>query len=409
MTEGIGLAVHSRISKWLGVVSDPGLRLSEGQTAGIAFELHWDSEILKDLIAHGVETCLGAGDECRDLVDRRLFGARPRRRYGQWCLDMALAAGESKAAAFYLQELLDCMTGEIGLDGLTAEEVREQLAADEALLDQFDQLKAHGMLVEGGGNRSITSATPVAMEKKEEDTPKQRALQAQIEAQAAELRAGGGTLELLHRAAEAYLGINEDCVGTSSRQRLGDLVGTRTDLIDLLIAGLEGTIAANDLPGCEDVVRLQDRGQVNVLVLAFIAGLHSLEQAGRLSEDGLTENQTRMAVTSLYTLPRLFDVEGAVETGMYRPMWFRTVLGDSPEFVADVIRHNTALKLEAGIQQPIELHELANAEDHRKVAELISLSVLENFPKAETDIALQGLCWALNAALNNCDWITLDV
>ena len=42
--------------------------------------------------------------------------------------------------------------------------------------------------------------------------------------------------------------------------------------------------------------------------------------------------------------------------------------------------------------------------DHREVAELISLSVLEHFPKVETVVALLALCWALNAALKSCDW-----
>ena len=60
------------------------------------------------------------------------------------------------------------------------------------------------------------------------------------------------------------------------------------------------------------------------------------------------------------------------------------------------------------MQLAIELHELANAEDHRAVAELISLSVLKHFPKAETDAAFQALCWSLNAALKSCDWSAVD-
>ena len=79
-----------------------------------------------------------------------------------------------------------------------------------------------------------------------------------------------------------------------------------------------------------------------------------------------------------------------------RPEWFRTVLRDNPVLVADVLRRSAAGKLETGVQLARELHELANAEDHREVAELISLSVLEHFPKAETDVALQALCWSLN-------------
>ena len=93
---------------------------------------------------------------------------------------------------------------------------------------------------------------------------------------------------------------------------------------------------------------------------------------------------------------------------MYRPVWFRTVLRDNPALVADVLRRSAARKLATGVQRATELHELAKAEDHREVAELISLSVLEHFPKAETEVALQALCWALNAALKTCDWSAVD-
>ena len=403
-TPGGSVAVD-RLYEWLGVVSDPGLRMSEGQTVSIRFDLGWDAESLKALIAHGVETCIRTGEECKDLVDRRLFGARPW-RYGRWCLDMALAAGGGKAASFYVQELINCVEGGSRADGLTLEGVRAGLAGDGALMDQFDEMVARGSFGEARteGSPAPGSAADIALAA---DTAEQRIWQAEIEAQAIELRSGRGEPKLLHRAAEAYLGAHDTSKGKTPRQRLGDLVGSRADLIDLLISGMEGTITREDLPGCDDVVWIFDRNLVNPLVLPFAAGLHSLEQTGSLSDGGLTENQTRMAVTILYTLPRIFELDGSVRTGMYRPDWFRTVLSDNPALVADVLRHSTARKLETGVQQPTELHELANAEDHREVAELISLWVLEDFTKAETDMALQGLCWSLNAALKSCDWLIL--
>ena len=67
-----------RLYEWLGVVSDPDLALAKWQTASVRFDLEWNSDVLKALIAHGVETCLRRGVECTGLVNRRLFGARPR-------------------------------------------------------------------------------------------------------------------------------------------------------------------------------------------------------------------------------------------------------------------------------------------------------------------------------------------
>ena len=176
-------------------------------------------------------------------------------------------------------------------------------------------------------------------------------------------------------------------------------------MIDLLLAGMEGTIAREDLPGCDDVVRLFDRNRINWLVLPFVAGLHSLEQSGRLSASDLSESQNRLAVTILYMLPQKFvDADSADATGTYRPAWFRTLLRDNRALVADVLRRSAARKLETGVQPAIELRELAAAEDHREVAALASLPLLESFPKAETDAALMALCCSLNAALTSCDW-----
>ena len=115
-----------RLYEWLGVVSDPGLPLPDWKKSSIRLDLEWNSDELKKLIAHGVETCLRRGSNCTGMVDRRLFGARPR-DHGQWCLDMALYAEEGSTAAFYVQELASCVTDGIRSDGLTVEAAREAL------------------------------------------------------------------------------------------------------------------------------------------------------------------------------------------------------------------------------------------------------------------------------------------
>ncbi len=401
-----GSVAVDRLYEWLGVVSDPGLRLPEPQTEHIRFDLAWDAESLKALITYGVETCVRTGEECEDLVDRRLFGARPW-RYGQWCLDMALGADEGKVASFYIQELINCVEDGSRADGLTLEGARAGFAGDRALTDQFDEIVARGSSDDGQAERSPGHASTAEMGSAE-DTAGQRIWQAETEAQATELQSGRGAPDLLHRAAEAYLGVHDTFAGKSARQRLDDLVGSRADLIDLLLSGMEGSITREDLPDCDDVVRLYDRNRVNVLVMPFVAGLHSLEQAGRLLDDGLNGSQIRLAVTVLYLLPRRFvDPDSNDGSSVYRPAWFRSVLRDNPALVAGVVRRSAGLKLESGVQLPIELHELAKAEDHREVAKMASLSVLEDFPKVETDEALQALCWTLHAALETCDWLAV--
>lgn len=391
-----------RLCEWLSVVSDPGLHFPDGQRAHIKFGLTWNQDALKALIAHGVETCLQQGEDCVGLVDRRLFGARPW-DYGRWCLDKAIGAEEGPAVSFYLTELLDCLTDEEYADGLTAEAARARLAEHEALLDEFDGLVARR-------SRSESGTEPRAMTGAEsgQDTPEQRTWQVHIETEKSELSAGRGSPDLLHRAAEAYLGFQEDSTRQTPRQRIEALVGSRIDLIDPLMAGIEGSVARDDLPGCDDVVRLFDQRRIDWLALSFAAGLHSLEQSNRLPADELAESQTRLAVTILYTLPQwLLDPERAEGNAVYRPQWFQDLLRNQPALIGDVLRRSAALKLETGVQLAVELRELANEQDHQLVAELISISVLEQLPNAETDAALQALCWALYAALKESDWSEL--
>ena len=404
MREQGDVVAVDQLYEWLGVVSDSGLGLPTWQIDSIRSDLQWDSERMKALIAHGVETCLGKGEECKDLVDRQLLGARPWMGYGRWCLEMALAAPKGKAATFYLQELLDWVMDGRRADRLTVEEVRKRLAADEVLMNQFDDMVTRRSHVETRTERRTAPKSATYMEPTV-DTEEQRVWQEQIEAQAPELQAGRGAPELLHRAAEAYLGLQDNSAGKTPRQHLGDLVGSRVDMIDLLLEGMEGTLAREGLPGCDDVVRLFDQNRVNLLVLPFVAGLHSLEQSGRLSGGDLTKSQARLAVTILYVLPQRFlDPDSVDGHSVYRPEWFRALLRDNPILVADILHRSAAEKLETGVQPAIELRELANAEDHREIAELLSLSMLEHFPKAETDEAMRALCWLLNSALKRCDW-----
>ena len=392
-----------RLYEWLGVASDSGLRFPEGDKAMVKFDLQWNADPLKALIAYGVETSLRRGEECVDLVDRRLFGARPF-EYARWCLEMVLAAEKEKAVSFYLQELFDCVMGGVRANGMTVEGARAGLAADAALLNQFDHMVERRARAKTR-TEGRTASEPSADTEPPRDTPQQQAWQARIAAQASALRAGRGSPRLLYKAAEAYLGIHGDSSEKAPRDRLRNLVGGREDLIDLLVVGMEETIGRGDLPGCDDVVRLFDKRRVDWLVLPFVAGLHSLEQAGQLSAGDLNESQTRLGVAILYTLPReCVDPNSSGQTGTYRPEWFRAILRDEPALVAEVLRGTAARKLETGVQPATELHEVAIAEDHREVAAIASLPVLERFPTAQTDVALLALCWSLKAALERCDW-----
>ena len=392
-----GRVAPDRLYNWLGMFSDSGFQILDRDIVSLRFGLEWDAEALKALIAHAVDTCLASGGDCADVVDRRLFGARPF-RYGHWCIEKALTAGEPEAASFYLRELFDCVTDGRRASGLTVEGARAALAAEEALLRQFDQMSEHPTGQEFRPENGTKTESP------EEPAERPRG-QAQVTALSSTSKALRVGPRLLHQAAEAYLGIAGNPTNLTPRECLTDFAGRFLQPADVLLAAMEGTIGREDLPDSDDVVRLCDEGLVNPLVLPFAAGLHSLEQSGRILVNDLNKDQLRLAVTILYTLPRqCVDPNHAGQTDTYRPKWFRTLLRDDPALVADVLCRVAVRKLETGVQLATELHELWGAEDHREVARLATLPVLKRFPRAETDAALQALCWTLHAAFSVRDW-----
>ena len=383
----------ARLYGWLRVVADPALGLSENDRALMRARLRSNGEALKALVRHGVETCLKTGKDCTGVIDSRLFGARPI-DYGPWCVAMALEAEDERAASFYLGELVKEIAEDTG--GLTVARIRAQLAQDEVLSRRFEDLVRHRV---GSGERGSGGAP-------EGSPAKSREGNARKESPAALAAALRDMPQGLHRAAEAFLGHLENVEGKSPCERLAGLVGGSRELADGFLVALEEAVGRGDLPDCDEVVRLAYAGRIDPRVLPFAAGLHILEQSGRLSIGDLAEGTIRLAVTILYVLPqRLVDPASADGHGTYRPAWFRALLRDNAVLVADVLRRTAVRKLELGVWPAGELRELAKADDHREVAALAALPVLEQFPKAETDASLMSLCWTLQAALERCDWL----
>ena len=397
-----GRIATDRLYNWLGFFSANGYQLLDRDIARIRFDLEWDSLALKALIAHAVETCLAGGEDCADVVDRRLFGARPF-RYGRWCAEMARTARAPQAASFYLRELHGCVTDGRRADGLTVESAHACLAGEEALLREFDRMSERAVVPESrhqaGKSQESTDGT-------EEERPGTRSA---VTASSSTSKMSMVEPRFLHRAAKAYLGIAGQSEGSTPRQRLVDFANGSPESVDDLLAAMEGMVKRGDLPDCDDVVRLFDEEKVNLLVLPFVAGLHSLEQSGLLTVGYLNEGQFRLAVTILYTLPQqLVDPDDVDGFGTYRPEWFQVLLRDDPVLVSDVLCRTAARKLETGLQQPTELYEMATAADHEAVAKLAAVRVLECYPKAETEVALLALCLALRAALAYCDWSAVE-
>ena len=387
-----------RLLNWLKVASELRLGAPEWLMSTIRFHLEWNRDKVKELFAYSVETCMRDQDpsRCAAMIDRWPFGARSY-DHGPWCLGKALSASDDRVASFYLAEAVNCISEGKRSGGLTVDEVRARISGSPALLELLSDwtARAEDPTPQSGVEHGYPPGS---------DTEMQVAWQQLIAAQAQELRDGRGEARILHGIAEAYLGVNEGVEGANPFERLGNLVGSRTELVGVLREGLESTVDRTDLPDCRRVHRLLDSERVHFLVLPFLAGLDSRERAARLNVGELDEDRIDLAVTVLYCLDwECLGADLARGTALFRPQWFRTLLRDDPALVSVMLRRSVEEKQRTGQRPAVELRHLAHDEDHREVARLAALPLLERFPNRDTEHARRELCWVLKAALKNCE------
>ena len=380
-----GDVVAHRLYNWLRLLSDSGFEILDRDMDSLRFGLRWNQETLKALIAHGVNECMARGEECTGLVDRHLYGARPF-DYGPWCVAQAFAAsGQPDAESFYLSELVDCLTGGSGALRLTVEKARAALSSDKSLLHRFNQMleSRAGPISRHKGQMPLDSP----------DEHEHRSSQpAPTDSPPSVAMAGQVDREQLHWAATAYLGIHDRFTGETPRERLRAFAGGSPEIADALLTEMEATAHDTHLPKCEEVVRSLDREKINLLVLPFAAGLHSLEKSGRLMISDLTQDQARLAVTIVYTLSaRAVDPDSTNSATIYRPQWFQTLLERQPGLVAGILCDVAVTKLETGVQTPIEIHELRYADDHEKVARAAAVPLLQRFSDGEVGLGIAGV------------------
>lgn len=382
---------------WLLLASRPGLHVFDPTVGAIASELNRNENKLKELITFGVERCALAEDavSCVRSMERALFRARPR-DLGRWCVDRALSANTEFAAAIYIDLFVDHLVRDPLASDLTFGQFRERLIPKPLLVARLD--KRRSVLNHPPGDQAYAFLADLFP-----DTEVQTTSQREIEAESAQLQRGYGSPHLLERAAQAYFGNGKDICGESPGDRLGRLVGTRTDLAAHLRAGLLGVPGRRDLPTPSDVVAACVRGAMPPLTLPFMAALHKLDWPGRLDVSGMNDDVLDLAVTILHSVPadRLIpDPHDPFRT--FRPRWLSQALQERPRPVADALTRAISQKLAMGVVPESEAWTLAQ-EDHRDVAALVCEPLLRAFPRENGTEFLATLGWLLAAALKNCD------
>lgn len=349
----------------------------------------------KAMIAACVEDCRGK-QQFTVYVDMKrnklLFGATPPLDFGSWCLEQAIRATDDKAAIWhwYIREVADALYAHKYDEGLTREIAEARLVHYPPIEKAFrKRLSEH----EESKNRE-----KALREESENETSKERQeFLDLVKKHVVALRDNRCPPELLNYLAAAYFDdpINRLFEGKTSRDRLRNLLGDDTGLIDTVLSGLRGSIRRNDVPTEAEIIRLSAGNRTYFLELPFLAGMEELSEPEK--ETPLNERQMRQAIAFYYnrgTLPHY---------GGESPHWYRWLLTCRPDVVSDVLIEYVRSQLRNRRERFAEARELASSKEHEVVARLASLTLLELFPVRCTSPQLGLLNVLLIAALLYCE------
>ena len=408
-----GLKAHGdqlstkRLYDWLGVglAGDGGLGGSGQEVlSGIRVWLEKRPDVQKAIIMEGLERCSASDsdfgfDICASGIEKRLYGASPPSAYGLWCLERAIALADSKPriAKYLLEEAARTLESQNGNEGLSLDLLIERAGSVKVLEERLNQILAPQPL------------RPTFFEYQEEHkkyAQEQRRREeewvAYVRSNATALRENRAFPQLLYWIAREYFSNNgPPFLGFSTengpRAVEQSLQGDER-LTDAALQGLQGVLNRKDVPEIEEILDLHGKGRMYYLTWPFLAGLAEVERTA--PEDDASqweEDRIRKAVAFYYCTPH----------ANYRPQWYRQLLTECPDLVADIQVQSAISAFRSGADYIYELYELAHHPDHAQVARYASLPLLRAFPVRCALKQVQSLDHLLWAAIQHADRTSL--
>ena len=389
------IAPH-RLFSWLGVAAwnHHEMWVPPDNAEDIGTWLSQHPEIQKAMIAACVEDCSGEQrfDICVDMKRHRLlFDATPPPDFGSWCLEQAIRATDDKAAIWYwyIREVADALYAHKYDEGLTREIAEARLVHYPPIEKAFRERLSER-------EESKNRGKALREESENETSKEQQEFQDLVKKHVVALRENRCTPKLLNHLASAYFDnpINRLFEGKTSRDRLRNLLGDDTDLIETVLTALRDSVDRSDVPIDTEIIRLRADNRRHYLGLPFLAGLEELSEPEK--EPTLNERQMRQAVAFYYGWPLSYY-------GDQKPHWYRCLLVRRPDVISDVLIKSVRSELRNGKDHFYEAHELVFSKEHEEVARLASLTLLELFPVRCRSAQLRSLNVLLTAALLHCE------
>ena len=150
-----------------------------------------------------------------------------------------------------------------------------------------------------------------------------------------------------------------------------------------------------DLPEDNEILRLADEQKHHLLMLPFLVGLDECQPDDlRVGEPPFGEPGMRRALAFRFQAPDLWNQE---------PCWYRALVVDRPDLVAEAFVWAIRSTLRRGASDGLGLYELGHDDGHRPVARLALGPLLTSFPVRGKIAQLNILKRLIFAALRHLD------
>ena len=396
-----------RLFDWLGVatwIGDWDRDIATADEAGhVVSWLKQRPEFWKSLWKKGLRRCIATAEcassqefhNCMAMEQRRvLFNFATPHDLGRWHLDQALTTEDHTAREWLIDYVARCVHNRPSNERISLAEVERSLAERPALKEIFEEKLSR---IEESRVRDANLSTERDNKRKQRQTKERQHLKPHQTA----LRENRAEPGLLYNLALVYLGENPHFGGKDPKSRLLNLLGDDHDLVEAVLQGLRGSIDRGDIPSDDEVIKLSCESKRHTLAVPIVAGLEERASAAPGHQVPLDDDKLRLALAIHYTEPHWSVYIGGDRPADQKTLWFPPVLKSHPHIVSEVLIKFAGVKLRNGAEGVDGLYELAHSQDHREVAQLAALRLLEMFPVRCKEAQLKDLRHLLHSAALN--------
>lgn len=400
-----------RLFNWLGVAGREGdwnydVGFSRKERERVRSWLNEHPEVWKTLLKLGLDRCkyLCEDEESSDYqqlmwmeVDRRLFGAYRPTDFAEWCLEQAVTSDDPKAAKWLIRRVSDAIDeGKISRKTVDQHVVENDILK-ESLIERLQERQQY----KEWSNRLDKKEQQHEWEGVKEEEEELSQWQITVRDHRDKLINNCAPVQLLHKLAIAYFGGYPGTTPYSPISRLNTLLGNDEQLVEPALAGLKGAVTRTELPSLSDVIRIGAENHIQHLWFPFLAGYNELSKSNPDDSTFPNESQIRLAVTLYFNVSFWPNPWGMGEAEL-EPLWFRTLLQDESEIVAEALTKTATARLRKGMDVSNRLYDLAYTGGYKKVAEVAVMQLLKSYPVRCKEQQVSGLRFLLIAAHRYC-------